>query len=585
MKKISMMAVAALLLFAGCKPTDPVNPNPSKDPSNDPGGSQDPQKEEVLKVDISRRNIDVAGVDEYDLSIVDKTVTIILEYADRDEAKALDIAFINLPDGVEADYKNPFDYSDGKTQQVVFKRTGSTDENAWDKWTVGVEVEAEIPHFVSLVVGGNEISEPQQELLFAAGTDLTAIVVEYVVSPQGSVVRADGNPIESGAAVDFSDQLNGVVFTIDGAEETSFLVKAKLGGINSIERVWAKYVKPTSVEYDNWYENKLGFSWTEKGNWDRNVAIDDQYVYLAATESNAGKAGDLLAKIWAIDITNPDNVKALQIPESIPGQHKTAGLAVAPDGDGTRLLFCCMAMNDAHNFQVYSYTSVDAAPEKVLDVPYSSLNKRVGDRITFFGTWQKGEICTVSWTDGTAFLFPVENGKVSATPITADLRNGGLASAMGGNGPKLNFIKDNQYIWCGTARPVLLTREGNTFTQVVATAGGDLGFPAPAHGMVFFEVSGEGYAAFTCRRNSFQSSMLRIFKLQDKNDLAASLSVEDPFANSWKFGIGDPDLEGNENAGNKDANGVADTAVREINGTLYLVSAGCGSGISLFKIQ
>ncbi len=584
MKKIGMLAMAALLLLAGCKPSGPVNPqNPSKDPSRDPGSSTDPVAEEVLKVNLTSRNIDVAAVDDFDVSIVNKAITIFLNYADREEAQALDVTFINLPADVEADYKNPYDYSGGKTQEVVFKRKGSTDESKWDKWTLAVEIEAEVPHFTSLTVAGTDITATEQKVHLPSGTDLSKLVVEFTVSPEGSVVRADAQVIASGDEVDFSDRINGVVFTIEGSEE-SYKVIAETSGISTITRVWGHYVNPKSVEYDYWYEYKLGFSWKQKPNWDRNVAIDDNYVYLAATESNDGADG-ILAKIWAIDINNADNVKALQIPADIPAQHKTAGLAVVPDGNGTRLLFCTMAMNNAHNFQVYSYTSVDAAPELVLDVPYANLNKRVGDRFTFFGTWQKGEICTVSWSDGTAFIFPVENGKVSATPVTANLRNGGLTNDVAGNAAKLLYVKDNQYVWTGIHLPVAYTRDGNTFVQTQVATTGATGFPKTAHGLVFFEVNGERYGAFTARVNSFQSSALRIFPVGTDASVADILALEDPFAKSWKFGIADPDVEQNEAAGEKDANGVADTAVRVINGTVYLVSVGCGSGISLFKLQ
>ncbi len=586
MKKILMLFAAAALMFAACNPKEQPK-DPSKDPSKDAPVSADPsvdpgKTEEKLSVDLTRRNFDIAGDFDYDIAIDGKTATIQLAYADKDEAQALDIEFIGLPSGVEADYTNPYDYSDGKTQEIVFKKAGSTDESKWDKWTVGVDVAAEIPHFVELSVAGVEITSAEQTIKMAGGTDLSKLVVEYVVSPEGSVVKADGVAIASGAEVDFSDMLNGVVISIEGGEET-FTVKIETSGIHKITRVWGKYAKPVTVEDDGWYTNKLGLDWTVKGNWDRNVAIDDKYVYLAATESNAGTAGDYLAKIWAIDINNPDNVKELKIPEGLSAQHKTAGLAIAPDGNGTRLLFCTMAMAAAHKYEIYSYTSPDADPELVASFPYSDIGKRVGDRITFFGTWQDGEICSVSWTDGSAIIIPVVAGKDRKEFFTADLKNGGLTATVGGNGAKLVKYSNDEYIWCGTGNPIVMSRDGNTFTQKLLTTK-DQGFGSPIHGFNFFTVKGERYAVFAGRVNSFQSSNVRIFPLSD-DSLQTSLMDADPFAKSWKFGLGDPDIEQNETAGYKDANGIADTAVREIGGVTYIVAAGCGSGISLFKAE
>ena len=586
MKKVFMAVAAVMMLFAACKPSE-QNPSgdPSKDASKDPSESpvvnpSDDPSGEAVSVVLQRRNIDVAGDFDYDVLIneADKLVTVVIAYADADEAKALDVEFISLPSGVVADYVNPYDYSNGKTQEIVFKKNGSTDSSKWDKWTLGVEVLAEVPHLTSLTVEGMDILGDDVTLTFPNGMDLTGLIVTYTVSPEGSKVLADGVQIQSGDAVDFSDQLNGVTITVEGGDE-SYVIKAKTSGINKITRVWGHYLNPVTVE-DNWYSDVLGFDWSVKENWDRNVAIDDQYVYLAATESNDG-AGGVLAKIWAINISNDNEVIALTIPEDIPAQHKTAGLAVAPDGSGTRLLFSTMAMSDAHRFQVYSYTSPTAAPERVLDVPYGSIGERIGDRITFFGTWQKGEICAVSFA-GAAYLFPVDNGKVSESFIKCDLKNGGLTTAVGGNGTKLVKYSETEYLWCGTGRPLVLRREGNTFTQELLQ---EEGFPSPSHGFSFFEVGGEKYAAFAARVNSYTSAEIRVFGLYYET-LAESLEKNTISEHSWKFGLGDPDVDSNNaKAGLKDSNGIADTAARTIDGTLYLVGVGCGAGISLFKAE
>ena len=155
---------------------------------------------------------------------------------------------------------------------------------------------------------------------------------------------------------------------------------------------------------------------------------------------------------------------------------------------------------------------------------------------------------------------------------------------MGGNGAKLVKYTDREYLWCGTGYPLVLEREGNTFTQTCLTTK-DQGFPSPAHGFSFFEVTGEKYAAYTYRVNSYKSSELRIISL-NHDTLAQSLEENNMHEHSWKLGLGDPDLdENNASAGLQDANGISDTAVRIIDGTVYIAAAGCGSGISLFKAE
>ena len=585
MKKIFLFAATALFMAVACTPsTEPVNP--SGDPSRDPSGSSDPgTTEEKLEVSITRRNIDIAGEFDYEITTVDaeKKIVVTLEYADRDEAQALDVEFIGLPSGVVADYTNPYDYSEGKTQEIVFKKEGSTDQTKWDVWILGVNVKPEVPHFVELSVADIAITSAEQTIRLAAGTDLSKLVVTYVVSPEGSIVKANGTAFQSGAEVDFSDQLNGVQITVEGGEDV-FLVKAETSGINKVTRIWGHYLKPVTLE-DSWYADVLGMDWSVKKNWDRNVAIDDNYAYLAATESNDG-AGGTLAKIWAISLADPTQVVAMSVPADLSAQHRTAGLAVAPDGDGTRLLFCTMAMAAAHKYEVYSYTSPTAEPELVVSIDYSSIGKRVGDRITFFGTWEKGEICSVSWTDGTAVIVPITNG-VAGSFFTADLKNGGLTTTVGGNGAKLVKYSETEYLWCGTGNPIAYTREGNTFTQTLLTTK-EMGFGSPNHGFNFFEVKGEKYAVFAYRVNNYQSSEARIFAISGEN-LPESLANNDMSAHSWKFGLGDPDISQdsnqNQSAGFQDANGICDTAVREMGNFTYIVAAGCGSGISLIKAE
>lgn len=579
MKKLFMALAATAMVLAACNPQE-QKPGPSQDPSSGPSESDDPAVEEALTVELSRRNIDIAGEFDYDITIGDKQVVISLAYADRDEARTLDLEFIGLPSGVEADYVNPYDYSGGKTQEVVFKKSGSTDSSKWDKWTVGVEIGEEIPHFTSLTVAGTDITADGQTLLLPAGSDLTALVVEFTVSPEGAKVLAGGAEINSGDEVDFSDQLNGVVLEVEGGDD-SYTIFAKTGGINRVTRVWGHYLKPSTVE-DTWYTDVLGMDWSVQVRWDRNIALDDNYVYLASTESNDG-AGGVLAKIWAISISDPDNIKQLKMPEGLNGQHKTAGLAVVPDGNGTRLIFCSMAMAAGQNYKIYSYASADADPVLVADIDFSTIGKRIGDRITFFGTWQKGEICSVSHADGTAVIIPVENG-VAGSYFTADLKNGGLTTTVGGNGAKLVKYSENEYIWCGTGYPIVFEREGNTFTQTFLTDK-ELGFGVPTHSFNFFEVTGEKYAVYAYRVNSYTSSEMRIIGI-GQDTLAESLELNTMSEHSWKFGLADPDLEANgATAGYQDGNGFADVAIREIGGTLYIAGCGCGSGISLFKVE
>ena len=103
----------------------------------------------------------------------------------------------------------------------------------------------------------------------------------------------------------------------------------------------------------------------------------------------------------------------------------------------------------------------------------------------------------------------------------------------------------------------------------------------PEHGARFFSFNDESYIAFVTLANAYQDGDLRIVPVAGQS-LADALAATDQSAGRV-LGLGDPVEHGITAL--KNANGVGDSAMRTINGEIYIAAAVPGTGISLFKIE
>lgn len=558
MKKVLMFFAAAALTLAACNPKEQPK-DPSKDPSTDP--SKDPgQTEEKLDVALTRNNFDIAGEFDYDITINGKTATIQLAYEDREEAQALDLEFINLPKDVEADYTNPYDYSDGKTQEIVFKKAGSTDSSKWDKWTVGVSVAAEIPHFVELTVDGIEIIHAEQTIMMSSGVDLTKLVVEYVVSPEGSVVKADGVAIESGAEVDFSDMLNGVVITVEGGVET-YTVKIETSGISGIEKVWGySWASDGGDWYGNCYQGVFDHN-------DRNVALDNKYAYLSASTGASKDFG-----IYAIDLSDSRNVIRLSTEGMATDAcaHPVSDINVISDGNSTKLLVSNLTTASGHHLRLYSYDNPTSSPVLFMDYALTS-TARFGDKFQVIGDLSSGELVFFdSASRNTVYVFTISNGVVDvANPLILK-----ADTTLGNNVSGCYKYSDTEYMYAGNSLdPIVFRREGNNLVTAYVT---DMRYSV--HGINFFEFNGQKYMTWMKFIDTQTNAELRIGALYF-DTLAESLEKNDFTEHTIVRKLSE------ENSSYQNGNQAGDIDIRVIDGTTYVLANACGTGISLFKLK
>ena len=486
-----------------------------------------------------------------------KTVYVEVAYLDKAELSALQVDFVKLPSDVTAaPAKSTFNYSTGATQTVTF-----TQGEATAQYVISAAAAAPQPHFVSLKLNGVDVEGNTAKLKGSA--DLTKVAVEFVVSPENTVVSVGGTPITSYTedapnAIDFSDKINGVKFTLTcddvTVEET---VKVVTTGINAVKRVWGRYVKPVTSGADTWP------SALPASTGMRTMTMDDKYVYLATT----GK------KLYAMSISDA-SVKEMDMGDyTAGGVFGSCALSAMEDGNGGYVtLLSNMVNSTASEFVIWKWDSVDGKPSKVLSYKLPEA-ARIGDEMSVEGTWKDGKIWFHDFTSQqAAYVFTVKDGVISttATKVSYDAKQG--------NWGAMYKYDDVQYIGGGVGQKSRLFEiKDNVATTKLELPGAY--FANPLHGIRFFTFNEQEYMTYAVLRNSYQDGQMRITEL---NGETLQASLENPGA-TWKFGLGDP-VE-NDITADKNGNGCGNNVLRIIGGKIYIASYVLGAGVSLFVIE
>lgn len=120
---------------------------------------------------------------------------------------------------------------------------------------------------------------------------------------------------------------------------------------------------------------------------DRNIAMDDDYVYIA---ENSGTA-----KLWAISITDPSDVKAVNVEGVTGGTHRLSCPRVIKNTDasvngGKDVLLCSSLTRGGEDPKLYMWINgIDNAPKAITLTTWAS-DTWFGDVFTVYGTLQDG---------------------------------------------------------------------------------------------------------------------------------------------------------------------------------------------------
>ena len=539
MKKLALPFLMLLSLLA-CKREDPV-----------------------FSLTLSNANVKVSNLSQDYLVQVDnnaKTIYIEVDYLDKAELSALAVEIVGLPaDAAANPAKSTFNYASGATQKVKITQGVTSAEYA-----ISAAAAAPQPHFVSVKLNGVDVVDGSAKLKGSA--DLTTVSVEFVVSPANTIVKVGGEVIASATeeapnAIDFSDKLNGVKFTLvcdDVTKEET--IKVVTTGINKVKRLWGRYVKPVTDGADAWWSEVIPASDQSM----RTMAMDDKYIYLAKTNKT----------LYAVSITDPTKTKAMDMGDyAAGGVFGSCALASMEDGNGGYVtLLSNMVNSTASEFVIWKWDSMDGKPTKVLSyhLPEAA---RIGDQMSVEGTWKNGKIWFHDFnSQQAAYVFTVTDGVISttATKVSYDAKQG--------NWSAIYKYDDTQYIGGGPgAKSRLFTISGSTATTQLELPGAY--FANPLHGIRFFTFNEQEYMSYVVLRNSYQDGQLRITEL---NGETLKASLETPGA-TWRFGLGDP-VE-NDITAEKNGNGLGNSILRTIGGKIYISAYVPGAGLSVFTIE
>lgn len=340
----------------------------------------------------------------------------------------------------------------------------------------------------------------------------------------------------------------------------------------SVIRMWGKY----STETASWSDYLGDFT----AGADRNVALDDNYIYIA--ETNTSK------NLWAISLQDPGIYKRLPVgtvadegifylscPRIIPN--------TSTDINGGKDVLAVSNMN-AGDPKLYVYADgIDADPRVINMSTWAS--RRLGDTFTFWGSMQGGMLFFKDFSspDGTVtfklnglnamwlmgrIVAPAAVGAGAYFPFPDNI-NQGVSSVRGG-----------ETAWLTTASKDLYTLEGADKEPTLAELSGYFADTA----FRFFEFDGKRYIAYT---RQVSPSDGRLFILEGEAGQSWSGMLEERNVIYQAAIQNDTEQEGLDDTPSPKASGNSgmDLDVRIAGNEVYIAVVKQNVGLSLFRMS
>ena len=418
---------------------------------------------------------------------------------------------------------------------------------------------------------------------------------------EGNDVVLSGNKFsaltEGGYALDFYSDFQGKVVLGDGVEDNNEAgenIVALYRGTGTYDITKTEFnppmmqidggiLVPKAVEFP--YAYRADDSWwaTEPlpgvaGDWNRSVAMSSKYVFMPRQ-----KGGE--TNIYYFEIMKPWIVKELDMTKVVVGEstHTVSGCQVVKDGDKESLLVCNLRLSETQTFRVYKYDDVEAPAEVVLEYVNDGGGLRIGDKMTFNGTWQNGEIVLVNHLNyGAAYIFKVENGVVNPVPVVTNpvlnaIKDKVGVDYAGTNMAHLVKFGQNEYLFADRSfanAPAVLTLDGETFT-----CEGNWNIGRNAAVVRFFTLEGKDYMAMLSRQASSNTAGYDIFIVP----IDSSKSLYENLSGKTLDDVAKVPVIDTPTAAN--GNGTADMAVQIIDGKAYVAVLITNNLVSVFQFD
>lgn len=345
----------------------------------------------------------------------------------------------------------------------------------------------------------------------------------------------------------------------------------------TVERVWGLYNSTSDVD---WFKDIEANGTKLAATTDRNIAMDDDYIYFAKSSSYPA--------IIAVDKNAPTDAtkaKKLNIDGIAGGTHNVSCVRVVKNTDasvnGGKDILLVSNLKGDYELKVYAYLNgIDAAPTQVLIWQWdkhanASDWRRYGDKFTVTGTWQSGAIWFHGWNDGKSLYFPVKDGAIDKPNEVSHVID---ATASAIKDIAVYPGQETEVLVTSFNKAAFWTNSGtkNANNWVIWTEGSAMESLKNSYGYNFFEFNAKKYIAYTLVEDTKHS---RLQVMEDSGAFKASLDaktglIEFPLQHATEFTTASP-AEGGNNG---------DCVVRVIGEEAFILAMHTDGGLSLFKM-
>ena len=532
-----------------------------------------------------------------------KTIDVSIPYEAKDSISKLTLLFNDLPAGaMVSPLSEVKDFSNNQRHNY----TVTFQDGEVKVYSVGVTFAGLQPKFTKLTLNGIQVklengvwiaqllaSEDLKVVKLAYTTnELTtgAITVKIKNTDNDDYVALDTTAINN--KYNFEDKLNGRKFKLEFNGTSNIVtVKVVTSGYTKISTVWQKFAGFGPIETQDFYGSTAlaGTSPSatipkadENDEWERNVAMDDNYIYIARANKHMGAEPGIYPAYGVIAIKIADKSAKLldrtgmyTTGETGLGAHGTTDVNVI----GGKIVACNLA-NAANNvLKVFVWNNVDAVPSLLFSYNVGAApSPRLGDKFTFEGDLINGKLRFFdSNANNRYYEFAITAGVVNTTPTIVTVP-GILEPSTGNTFGAIYKYNATEYMFSGSAKQAVVYNP-TTLVTTYKTLGSV--FPSSQVGDTFFTFNDKNYIAYLYATDSWKRWVVTVRPL-DYPTLAESL--EKISTKATYINISGPGYTDTSNFTNGNAVGKIyyhKTAA----GVVYLVAVAANQGITLLKVE
>lgn len=342
--------------------------------------------------------------------------------------------------------------------------------------------------------------------------------------------------------------------------------------------LWGKYTGASKV---SWFVSAEGTL-----NCDRNVAVDDKYVYVPDCQ---GQGKNFSVFRFSIEDGSVSKVKVPTTPVIAPDDFTSCTAKIMKNGvesinEGKDFLVVAN-MSFAANLTLYAYVDGTDAEPKIISLTGGA--GRIGDRISIRGNLKDGvEILAKSYDNATDIYSYKFQGEIptAVTGTKVVVSEATTTNGMGGLYP--HSADRNQAVYTSTGGSYFVTSNDGENYQIKPWTAGFAGM-AECHDFSFFTINGTEYIAFVQRIIGESKGKAVILEnkegvqgfkeiLEKSDDPKPPVAFSSPTADATDFEVSSSVAMGHSALG---------LSVYETENAVYMAALQQSGGLSVYKLN